>query len=160
MGQSDATRAIAVLSAICDRIEQEQSYLCELDAALGDGDHGISMAKSFHAVRLKLAGLETGDLGAILNAVGMTLISEVGGAMGPLFGTAFLRAGNTHARLCVEAAGLFADGGATAAQRRAALERLGTFRKSVEGQCIANYQPLCQEEQRSWGGSEGFLSKE
>ena len=97
MGQSDATRAIAVLSAICDRIEQEQSYLCELDAALGDGDHGISMAKSFHAVRLKLAGLETGDLGAILNAVGMTLISEVGGAMGPLFGTAFLRAGKTVA---------------------------------------------------------------
>lgn len=72
---------------------------------------------------------------------------------------AFLRAGSTHARLCVEAAARFADSKATAGQRRAALDNLAAFRKSVEGQCIANYQPLCQEEQRSWGGSEGFFSK-
>lgn len=89
--------AITVLRAICDRIEREKDYLCELDAALGDGDHGISMAKSFHAVKTRLEVLAADDLNAVLNAVGMTLISEVGGAMGPLFGTAFIRAGKVVA---------------------------------------------------------------
>jgi hypothetical protein len=69
---------------------------------------------------------------------------------------AYLRDGSTHARLCAEAAALFADNDATADQRRVALDKLGAFRKSVEGKCIANYQPLCQEELRSWGGSPGF----
>jgi dihydroxyacetone kinase-like protein len=55
------------------------------------------MAKSFRAVKAKLPDLVNEDVSAILNAVGMTLISEVGGAMGPLFGTAFLRAGKVVA---------------------------------------------------------------
>lgn len=89
--------AIRVLMAVCDEVERQKDYLCELDAALGDGDHGVSMAKSFHAVRIALAGLEGKDLGQVLNTVGMTLISEVGGAMGPLYGTAFIRAGKVVA---------------------------------------------------------------
>jgi phosphoenolpyruvate---glycerone phosphotransferase subunit DhaL len=97
MGQIEIQRAVAVLGAVCDRIEREKDYLCELDAALGDGDHGVSMSKSFHAVKAMLDGMTETDLGAVLNAVGMTLISEVGGAMGPLFGTAFLRAGKVVA---------------------------------------------------------------
>jgi phosphoenolpyruvate---glycerone phosphotransferase subunit DhaL len=89
----DTAKAIEVLQIICDKIQQQKDYLCELDAALGDGDHGISMAKSFHAVSVTLSGMQGQSLDVILNTVGMTLISEVGGAMGPLFGTAFMRAG-------------------------------------------------------------------
>ena len=90
---TDSTKAIEVLRIICDQVENQKDHLCELDAALGDGDHGISMAKSFHAVKVKLDDLQGKDLETILKTVGMTLISEVGGAMGPLFGTAFMRAG-------------------------------------------------------------------
>ena len=97
MEDKRAAKTIAVLSAICDEIERSKDYLCELDAALGDGDHGVSMAKSFHAVKARLPDLRNEDLSAILSDVGMTLISEVGGAMGPLFGTAFLRAGKVVA---------------------------------------------------------------
>jgi dihydroxyacetone kinase-like protein len=94
---NDSTRTIKVLLAICERVELQKDYLCELDAALGDGDHGISMAKSFHAVKISLDSLHGKDLETILKSVGMTLISEVGGAMGPLFGTAFLRAAKSTA---------------------------------------------------------------
>lgn len=97
MEDTSAARTIEVLSAICDKIERSKEYLCELDAALGDGDHGVSMAKSFHAVKAKLPDLVNEDVSTILSNVGMTLISEVGGAMGPLFGTAFLRAGKVVA---------------------------------------------------------------
>ena len=97
MENGSAAKTITVLGAICDEIERSKDYLCQLDAALGDGDHGVSMAKSFHAVKAKLPDLVNEDVSAILNSVGMTLISEVGGAMGPLFGTAFLRAGKAAA---------------------------------------------------------------
>jgi len=97
INDTSAAKTIAVLSAICDEVERSKEYLCELDAALGDGDHGVSMAKSFHAVKAKLPDLANEDVSTILNNVGITLISEVGGAMGPLFGTAFLRAGKVVA---------------------------------------------------------------
>ena len=93
----NSTRTIKVLFAICERVEQQKDYLCELDAALGDGDHGISMSKSFHAVKVSLDSMQGKDIETILKSVGMTLISEVGGAMGPLFGTAFLRAAKSMA---------------------------------------------------------------
>lgn len=88
---------ILVLGAMCDAVERNQGYLCELDGALGDGDHGVSMAKSFRAVRNTLPQLAGQETSEVLRAVGMTLISEVGGAMGPLFGTAFLWAGKSVA---------------------------------------------------------------
>lgn len=97
MENASAAQAIAVLGAICDEIERSKDYLCELDAALGDGDHGVSMAKSFAAVKATLPDLADQEVSAILHSAGMTLISEVGGAMGPLFGTAFLRAGKVVA---------------------------------------------------------------
>jgi phosphoenolpyruvate---glycerone phosphotransferase subunit DhaL len=97
MASSDVATALKVLEAICDRVEREKDHLCEVDAALGDGDHGISMSKSFSAVRTKLREVEGSDLSGVLSAVGMTLVSEVGGAMGPLFGTAFMRAGKAVA---------------------------------------------------------------
>jgi dihydroxyacetone kinase-like protein len=72
-------------------IAEHEAQLTELDAALGDGDHGINMARGMSEVSAKLPGLADRDIGAILNGVGMTLLSKVGGASGPLYGTFFMR---------------------------------------------------------------------
>jgi dihydroxyacetone kinase-like protein len=72
-------------------IADQKVYLTDLDAALGDGDHGINMDRGMTEVSGKLEGLADRDIGAILNAVGMTLLSKVGGASGPLYGTFFMR---------------------------------------------------------------------
>ena len=72
-------------------VAAQKQYLTELDAAIGDGDHGINMDRGMSEVCAKLDGLAERDIGAILNAVGMTLLSKVGGAAGPLYGTLFMR---------------------------------------------------------------------
>jgi len=77
-------RACAVVSA--NRIE-----LIELDRAIGDGDHGENMDRGFTAVGAKLAGATPSAPGEVLKTVATTLMSTVGGAAGPLYGTAFLR---------------------------------------------------------------------
>jgi len=71
---------------------QHKDELTELDAAIGDADHGANMARGFTAVQDKLAGLKDKDIGTIFKTVAMTLISTVGGASGPLYGTFFLQA--------------------------------------------------------------------
>jgi len=78
-------------------IVENETYLTELDAAIGDSDHGANMARGFSAVRGKLAGHPRDDIGAIMKTVGMTLLSTVGGASGPLYGTLFLEAAKVTA---------------------------------------------------------------
>ncbi|MBW6411102.1 dihydroxyacetone kinase subunit DhaL [Clostridium weizhouense] len=73
-------------------IEENKLYLSELDAAIGDGDHGLNMSKGFKAVIEKVKDLPDDDLGNILKNSGMALVSNVGGASGPLYGTAFMKA--------------------------------------------------------------------
>lgn len=68
--------------------------LTDLDAAIGDGDHGINLARGLDAVMAKLPELEEQSVDMILKTAGMTLVSTVGGASGPLYGTAFLKAGS------------------------------------------------------------------
>ena len=80
-----------------DVIAEQKEYLTELDAAIGDADHGINMNRGMQAVVKKLDGLEGDDIGAMLKTAGMTLISTVGGAGGPLYGTLFLQLGTTAA---------------------------------------------------------------
>ncbi len=75
---------------LCNTIEQEKEYLSEIDGAIGDGDHGVNMAKCFRGVRAKLEGAETEDVGAVLGLVGMEVMNSVGGAMGALYGTMFI----------------------------------------------------------------------
>ena len=70
----------------------QKDNLTELDAAIGDADHGANMARGFTAVQDKLDGLKDKDIGTIFKTVAMTLISTVGGASGPLYGTFFLQA--------------------------------------------------------------------
>ena len=79
------------LEAFADRLRERREELTQLDSAIGDADHGINMDRGFSAVRAKLDELVEADLGGFAKGVGMTLISTVGGASGPLYGTFFLR---------------------------------------------------------------------
>jgi phosphoenolpyruvate---glycerone phosphotransferase subunit DhaL len=74
-------------------LHENSAFLTQLDAAIGDADHGSNMDRGFSAVSKKLASIEISDIGALLKTVGSTLVSTVGGASGPLYGTFFLRAG-------------------------------------------------------------------
>ena len=80
------------IQAIALVLEQNKDYLTELDAAIGDADHGINMNRGFQKVITQLPTVADKDIGSILKTVSMTLISSVGGASGPLYGTMFLRA--------------------------------------------------------------------
>jgi len=86
-----AARLHEALTKLCDTLEREKDYLSELDGAIGDGDHGINMAKCFRGVKVKLSATPAVDVGAVLNSVGFEVMNSVGGAMGALYGTLFLR---------------------------------------------------------------------
>jgi len=84
-------RMLKALEAMCDTIEAEKEYLSELDGAIGDGDHGVNMAKCFREVKKKLAASTAADMNTLFNDVGMVVLNSVGGAMGALYGTFFLK---------------------------------------------------------------------
>lgn len=84
------------MNVINDEISKNKEFLTELDGAIGDADHGINMSRGFNAVVSKITDSDT-DIGASLKKAGMTLISTVGGASGPLYGTAFMKAGTETA---------------------------------------------------------------
>ncbi|MBQ7197108.1 MAG: dihydroxyacetone kinase subunit L [Synergistaceae bacterium] len=84
------------LSKIADLITANKDFLTELDREIGDSDHGINMARGFSAVMEKLSP-DDADIGAVLKKTGMTLLSKVGGASGPLYGTAYMEAGKVTA---------------------------------------------------------------
>lgn len=80
------------LTNVAAVLEQNKDYLTELDAAIGDADHGINMNRGFQKVMSQLPSVADKDIGSILKTVSMNLISSIGGASGPLLGTLFLRA--------------------------------------------------------------------
>lgn len=103
---------VAWLRAFAAAVAENRSYLTDLDAAIGDADHGINIDRGMQAVVAKLDALEVpgnaeglggmegpaaGDVGGLLKTVGMTLVSTVGGAAGPLYGTFFLEMGKAAA---------------------------------------------------------------
>ena len=91
LGHDDVLRWIRAFAA---EVEANKEQLTSLDAAIGDGDHGINMERGMSAVLVKVdAAGEEQDIGALLKTVGMTLVSTVGGAGGPLYGTLFLQMG-------------------------------------------------------------------
>lgn len=83
---------IKILDNMGNAVIENKELLTDLDRAIGDSDHGINMSKGFTAVIDKLDEMKAMDWGSILKNVAMTLISTIGGASGPLYGTAFLRA--------------------------------------------------------------------
>ena len=89
--QAEVFRAwIAATAAV---IEEQRDHLTQLDAAIGDADHGINLSRGFTAVLSALETASPATPGAILTLTGSTLISKVGGASGPLYGMAFRSAG-------------------------------------------------------------------
>ena len=78
------------ISRFSEKIQNNTGYLSDLDAAIGDGDHGNNMARGMQAVTESLEKNETADTTQSLKLIAMALISKVGGASGPLYGTAFL----------------------------------------------------------------------
>lgn len=91
----DNDKVLQILDNIGDRIIENKMFLNDLDTAIGDGDHGINMARGFTNVKEKLKDLQGKDFTTIFNTVAMTLISTVGGASGPLYGTAFMKSAAT-----------------------------------------------------------------
>ena len=91
VGHDDVVRWVG---AFAEAIAENKDYLTSLDAAIGDADHGINMNRGMQAVMAKLEAGDPGDIGALLKTVGMALVSSVGGAGGPLYGTFFLQLGS------------------------------------------------------------------
>ncbi len=81
----------AWLRALTARLEEKKDYLTDLDSAIGDADHGINMSRGFLAVSAELDKQQPQALTDTLKLVAMTLIKNVGGASGPLYGTLFLK---------------------------------------------------------------------
>ncbi|MFO7167950.1 MAG: dihydroxyacetone kinase subunit DhaL [Chloroflexota bacterium] len=88
-----ADHVILFVERAAARIKERRDELTELDAPIGDADHGANLDRGFSAALARLPALYDEDVGAILDATGKTLLATVGGAAGPLYGTAFIRAG-------------------------------------------------------------------
>lgn len=115
------------LDAFRTAVTEQRAYLTELDSAIGDADHGANMARGMAAVMEKLEGGAPGTADELFKSVGMTLVTSVGGASGPLYGTFFLRMGMT--------AGAVADfdAAALAAALRAGLDGIVARGKAEAG---------------------------
>jgi dihydroxyacetone kinase-like protein len=126
----------AWLRLAADRIHDQASALTALDQAIGDGDHGTNMDRGFAAIRALLdAGRPEGDgpqgvAAARLKTSGRTLISTVGGAAGPLYGTALMRAGTSVADAAPDTPG----GAAAVAALEAAIAGIQQLGKAMPGE--------------------------
>jgi dihydroxyacetone kinase-like protein len=90
LGATQAT--LDVIKSMAAEIEEHRRHLTKLDSEIGDGDHGNNMHRGFQAALERLEGTNPQTPSDMLKAVSMALISKVGGAAGPLYGTAFLKA--------------------------------------------------------------------
>lgn len=107
-----------------DEIEQNKAYLSDLDTPIGDADHGFNMARGMEAVKTSLAQKAPADLAGLFKQTAMALITKVGGASGPLYGTAFLEMSKQAAQtselnslLAAALAGIKKRGGAAAGDK-------------------------------------------
>ena len=117
---AEAMRAVAAV------VVEHREELIRLDREIGDGDHGENMARGFRALESKLDEVPSSP-GGVLRLAATTLISTVGGAAGPLYGTAFLRAATSVGDVAS------VDGAAVAAALRAALDGVVARGKAVLG---------------------------
>ncbi|WP_123620778.1 dihydroxyacetone kinase subunit DhaL [Halorubrum sp. CSM-61] len=93
VSDSDGAAVVAAVEAVAERIEAERDYLTELDSAIGDADHGGNMARGWAAAAEAGRELDDPDPQTVCKTVGKTLMAEVGGASGPLFGGSLVFAG-------------------------------------------------------------------
>jgi dihydroxyacetone kinase phosphoprotein-dependent L subunit len=87
---TDEINAKEIVLRIISDIEKNKSWLSEIDGAIGDGDHGINMAKGFAMVKSEIDD-KPNELSVLFHFVGMTLLTHIGGAMGPIYGTLFMK---------------------------------------------------------------------
>ena len=93
MQDSSVHPVVLVVRTIAETAIANEAYFGELDSVVGDGDFGFSLARGFEKVLEGLDGFDQSSAGALLKRVGLTIASRVGGTSGPIWGTAFLRAG-------------------------------------------------------------------
>jgi dihydroxyacetone kinase-like protein len=93
----DRDSTLRWMTAFAQEMSEHRQELVRLDTAIGDGDHGTNMNRGMQKALEKLGASEPGDPGAVLKTVAMSLISSVGGAAGPLYGTLLLQMGNALA---------------------------------------------------------------
>lgn len=84
---------LKIIEEVGNVIIENKEYLTDLDREIGDGDHGVNLARGFEAIKAELPKLEGQKLGDIFNKMAMLLISNVGGASGAIYGTALMKAG-------------------------------------------------------------------
>jgi dihydroxyacetone kinase-like protein len=108
-GTVSLDQLVSWLSRFTALVTDNRSYLTELDSAIGDADHGSNMARGMAAVMEKTAAAPSTAVDELFKQVGMTLVTSVGGASGPLYGTFFLRFGTTAGAVAqLDSAGLAA----------------------------------------------------
>src|SRR6188474_1385104 len=83
-----------IVIAIADRIIENRAYLSEIDGKIGDGDHGVNMAKGFGMAAERVKGADM-SLAEALDTLGTVLMTEIGGSMGPLYGVMFTQFAET-----------------------------------------------------------------
>ena len=163
-----------VVRTIAETAIANESYFCQLDAVVGDGDFGFSLARGFEKVLEGFDGLDRSSPGAFLKRVGVVLASRVGGTSGPIWGTAFMRAGTAAAsktalsgpdvvamlRAAVE--GIMARGGASLGEKTLldalvpAIDRFEADLPLGVGQALAN---AAQEAERAATATSALLAK-
>ena len=123
----DAQWAQQWIELSASAVAEHRDYLVDLDRAIGDGDHGENMDRGFRAAVEALSEAQPGSVAEVLKTVAKTLMSTVGGAAGPLYGTAFLRASKA-------AGGGDLDGGGVAAVIEGALSGIQARGKATTGE--------------------------
>jgi phosphoenolpyruvate---glycerone phosphotransferase subunit DhaL len=93
MSENALARAEMVVRVIAQTAVGNETYFCELDAVVGDGDFGYSLARGFEVVLGDWDAMEYSDVGGLLKKTAIVLSKRIGGTSGPIWGTAFLRAG-------------------------------------------------------------------
>ena len=136
----DAAWARRWITLAAADVASYRDYLIDLDRAIGDGDHGENMDRGFTAALAALESAEDADISGVLKTVAKTLMSTVGGAAGPLYGTAFLRASKAAAS-CGEL-----DGAGVAAIIAGALEGIQARGKATTGEktMVDAWSPACE----------------
>ncbi|EAC3183552.1 dihydroxyacetone kinase subunit L, partial [Listeria monocytogenes] len=102
----DKDWALRWLNDFGERVQENKQLLSDLDQAIGDGDHGINMARGLSELKKVFTEKEPADLKDIFKTAGMTMVSKVGGASGPLYGTAFLNMSKAVDADTIDAVGL------------------------------------------------------
>src|ERR1700744_5055040 len=93
MSDQALARAELVVQTVAQTVVDNEKYFCDLDAAAGDGDFGYSLARGFEIVVADWDEIDRSDIGTLLKKTAIILTKRIGGTSGPIWGTAFLRAG-------------------------------------------------------------------